>query len=563
MNLTLLNFNSLKRSLWRYPDLYTKLRKFKKALTHSSIQAGIEQRPEFSQLNQILSNSKGQHLINTNGKGPRVLCFSLRGAWTTHIAWETLIALGLRLRGAQVEFFTCGGALPACGMEQIGKPPCISCYHYLLNFVQPFGFPIKVANGMISKNKLQKVFQNIEATNWQNVYNYEYNGLNLGQIVLPMVRWYSRRGRLPEDKETLKVYQMFLKSSVLITKLCQTLLSKNNYDVIFCINGEFFAEAIIHLLAKKRGIRVVTYERGYHPDSLFFQHDNSACKYVVQRYWEQFASVHLSIEESSRLDNYISKRYCGVKGIGGLIFWPKIEQDEVAIRNALGLDTERPIAVLFTNTTFDTMSQNMEVAFRDMFHWIKTTIDYFNIHPEWQLVIRVHPSEVRDVGRESNDSVAEWIEATFPSLPGNIKIVRPESELSSYSLMRMSRVGFVYTSLAGLEMALMDKPVIVAGKAHYRGKGFTDDPMSPENYLKILENSLLTERTLGLEQSELARRYAYLFFFRAMIPFHFLREPTRSEVELNFSSLTELMPGRNKALDIICNGILDGKDFLL
>jgi hypothetical protein len=558
-----LNFDTIKRNLWYYPSIYTKLRQFKKIITASSLKHGIEKRPEFAQIQQILYDPTNKQLLKKNGYGPKVLCFSLRGAWTTHIAWETVIALGLRLRGARVDFFTCGGVLPACGMGQLERPPCISCYHYLLGFIQPFGFPMKVAPRIDTNSEVQNVLKSIETTSWQDVYNYKYNGLNLGQIVLTMVRWYLRRGNLIEDEQTLRVYHTFLKSCVLITEICQSLLSKNTYDVIFCLNGEFFAEAIIHHLAKKKGIRIVTYERGYQPDSLFFRHDAPACKYVIDQYWERTASVPLTSDQNLHLDEYLTERCQGIKGFGRLRFWPKIEQDEAVIRDVLGLDMNKPIAVLFTNTNFDSTTQNLDVAFKDMFHWIKTTIDYFSTHPQWQLVIRVHPSEIRYKGREAQEPVARWIEATFPNLSANIKIVPPESTLSSYTLMRMSRVGLVYTSTSGMEMSLMGKPVIVAGKPHYRGKGFTDDPVSSQDYIEILKSRLSVENTLNNNQLEIARRYAYLFFFRTMIPFNLVSEPKQGEVVLNFNSLSHLLLGHNRELDVICNGILSGEDFLL
>lgn len=551
-----------------YPRLYGGFKRKKKVAGRLLARMGfdrsiIEERSEFGQVRHILANPESWGLLKQQRGGPRVLCFSLRGAWTTHVAWETLIALGLRLRGAQVEFFTCGGALPACQVGRWGRPPCGSCYDYLTDFVQPFGFPIRVALRMVSSQKSQKVFQAIGTTSWQDVLNYEYKGLNLGQIVLPVVRWYLRRGTIPENEQTLAVYQAFLKSAVSVTDFCQRVLERNAYDVIYCLNGEFFPEAILHILARKRGIRVVTYERGYRPDTLFFQQDGPACKYVVERYWEKVRETPLTPEENRRLDEYFAQRHQGVKGIGGLEFWPKIEEDEAAIRGVLSLDKDRPLATLFTNTTFDTMTQRMEVAFRDMFHWIETTIDYFNTNPAWQLVIRVHPSEIRDVGRESQEPVAEWIKTTFPKLPYNIKVVPPDSALSSYTLMRLGRVGLIYTSLTGMEMALMGKPVIMVGKAHYRNKGFTYDTSSPEQYLTLLESCLLEPKELKPLQLELARRYAHLFFFRAMIPFDLLSEPTRGEVVLNFETLSDLLPGRNKGLDVICSGILSGEDFLL
>ena len=60
-----------------------------------------------------------------------------------------------------------------------------------------------------------------------------------------------------------------------------------------------------------------------------------------------------------------------------------------------------------------------------------------------------------------------------------------------------------------------------------------------------------------------ARKYAYHFFFRRMIPLEFL-EPTGKNppYHVKISNLGQLLPGRSNGLDIICNGILNGDNFI-
>ena len=58
-------------------------------------------------------------------------------------------------------------------------------------------------------------------------------------------------------------------------------------------------------------------------------------------------------------------------------------------------------------------------------------------------------------------------------------------------------------------------PVIVAGETHYRGKGFTDDPNSWEEYVQILETRLQDKAgtSISEEAVKLAWHYAYRYFF--------------------------------------------------
>ena len=64
-------------------------------------------------------------------------------------------------------------------------------------------------------------------------------------------------------------------------------------------------------------------------------------------------------------------------------------------------------------------------------------------------------------------------------------------------------------------------PVITAGQTHYRGKGFTYDPTSLEGYLSAIDDLMARPlgRRLDSAQTDLARRYAYRFFFEYPFPF--------------------------------------------
>jgi hypothetical protein len=64
------------------------------------------------------------------------------------------------------------------------------------------------------------------------------------------------------------------------------------------------------------------------------------------------------------------------------------------------------------------------------------------------------------------------------------------------------------------------------------------------------------------EQIELARRYAFAFFFRRMIPFRLVRSVEGRLAPLP-TSAEELLPGRDPYLDFICDRILNGGDFIL
>jgi hypothetical protein len=93
--------------------------------------------------------------------------------------------------------------------------------------------------------------------------------------------------------------------------------------------------------------------------------------------------------------------------------------------------------------------------------------------------------------------------------------------VNTYDLIELAHVGLVYTTTAGIEMAMNGVPVVVAGKTHFRGRGFTHDPGSAEEYLATIDRLLgkpLGER-LSPRLVDLAWRYAHRFFFEYPFPF--------------------------------------------
>jgi hypothetical protein len=118
------------------------------------------------------------------------------------------------------------------------------------------------------------------------------------------------------------------------------------------------------------------------------------------------------------------------------------------------------------------------------------------------------------------------IDEVLPELPDNVRIIPPESEINTYDLIELASVGLVYTTTVGLEMVMSGVPVIVAGQTHYRGKGFTHDPETLEEYVHLLDRIPEQNKAPSVDegQVDLAWRYAYRFFFEFpfVFPWHLI-----------------------------------------
>lgn len=203
-----------------------------------------------------------------------------------------------------------------------------------------------------------------------------------------------------------------------------------------------------------------------------------------------------------------------------------------------------------------------DVAFDNMFDWLEYTIHEVSQLSNLQLIIRVHPAEVRIPHQESRERVIDRLAQTFPSLPSNVILVTAESNISSYVLIALSKAISVYTSTIGLEGAVRGVPVLLAGNTHYRNKGFTYDIESREQYSQLIQN-MDAGKLSWSESVTLAQRYAHIFFLRSMLPMSLVTEGDGYDIRFNFQSFDALKPGQDKILDHICQAILERKDFVL
>jgi hypothetical protein len=225
---------------------------------------------------------------------------------------------------------------------------------------------------------------------------------------------------------------------------------------------------------------------------------------LTESQWEQVRLLFASRQHASLWENF-SRRWQGTPSQGG-----------EKVRQNLGLDA-RPIVLLAANVIGDSLTLGRQVFSQSMTEWLERTVLDFARRPEAQLVVRIHPGERYTTG----PSVANVVQRVLPELPSHIHLVGALDPVNTYDLVEIADLGLVYTTTVGMEMAMSGAPVIVSGQTHYRGKGFTLDPQSWDEYFCALDEALADpeRRRLSRPQVERAWNYAYRFFFEYPCPF--------------------------------------------
>jgi len=504
--------------------------------------------------------------LQRQGVMPRILFFNLRD-WPGEVALMATLARALMLRGAHCTFLTCGGGLPACDAVSIQAPvlpPCHSCSYNGVRWLEALRLPHHPRREFVKDAAVRQAQRRCATLSGVECEAFTYHGVPLGRLIDVSVAWILRRETstaLAAD-EALSLYRNLLASGIVAVQWLEEALHRLQPDILFMPSGLFFAEAIAAHLAEREGIPYTTFEGGLRGGTWAFAHDAPAGHWDhITDVWPAVALQPLSRDDEERLDSHLLDRQQG--GADGSYLSQKRGSEPDNIILSLGLRQDLPTVVAFPNITWDSAGQKRDVAFSGMIDWLFSTVEVFLRRPDWQLIIRAHPAEASYHRSRTNEPVLDRLRARFPVLPDNIRLIAPEQPLNSYTIMRQVTAGIVNTSTTGLEMALMGKPVCVAGQVHYRGRGFTIDVLQREELTAALELAL-AKRALTSAECDLARRYAFHIAFRLSVPTPWLSwHGDGAYTRLAVQSLSDLQPGVLPELDFICERLLSRQPIIL
>jgi hypothetical protein len=509
------------------------------------------------------------------GDGPTVLCATSVGSHSLVCLIDSVVGMGLLLRGARPHVLLCDGALPACEACAYAPFPslsefarrgpqgllCPSCFGSGNSLFQPIPLPVHRYRDFVSPGEIEAAIADVASWPLEYCFTFERDGLMLGeQARAGTIRFFGKALLDAEPPDLLRAAaQRYAAGAIVAAQVAERIFADIRPDVVVCHHGVYVPQGVLGEVARRDGVRVVNWGPSYRAGTVIYSHGDTYHRTLVDEPVGLWEDRPLSRAEEHQLMTYLAQRRLG-KGDWSWItpdaaLRPELQEREQLLRE-LALDPEQPIFGLLTNVLWDAQLYYEGHAFENMLDWLWATLDHFVAHPELQLIVRVHPHEVKAGNRQP---VGPEITARYPDLPSNIKVIPYDHPFNTYALMSLCRAVFIYGTKTGVELAPLGIPVIVAADAWIRNKGITLDASSRDEYDAILAR-LLDVRELDYATIERARRFAFHYFFRRMIPLKAIE--TSGAPKLCVSDISDLGAGADAGLDLICDGILTGSPFV-
>lgn len=505
-----------------------------------------------------------------NADGTKVLIVTSLGLHFTANTIDTLFGLALTFRGARVQFAYCDGVLPACQMIDHNIVPSVSrtaksgpqpdfckvCTNTARRVHKPIGLPIHYYSKYIDDEDDRR------ATDFAQSVIEKTDSAQTKELVVHAkagaLRFFGREYLDLDKPHVQSIYVRYLKAAWLADAAARKIIMNGNYDVVVAHHGIYVPQGPILEVARETKTRVVTWHSSYRKQHLIYQHNDTYHREMVKEKPSRWNKEVLSPQQDEDLTHYLKSRKIGA--LDWITFQRRQPETNEEIRKRFNLDKTKPVYLMAANVAWDARLHYPQSAFGSMKEWVVETVRWFIAHPDKYLIVRCHPGEIMS-SPVAQDRLDDILAHLFPELPDNIKIVTPEMKANTYALANVSEGILIYNTKLGMELAAVGKPVVVAGDAWIRGKGFSRDATKPEDYKALLDDKK-TFLPLSKVETQRARCYAYHFFFRRCVPLSMLEVEGRWPlVSLNKNTVSLSKSGKDKGLDIICNGIMNSTPF--
>ena len=494
---------------------------------------------------RVLPKSKGKVLFNTQ--------------YHWHYSWvDYSIAAALKYRGFDTAIFLCDG-LPYCEYETVSikRPSCNRCYRLTKRHTDAFGLNSYRMSDFINSKNRKDCYNFAYRSPINKLRYFKKDGINIGEIAYHnFLHYYKGVYEISKDKETM--FRKCVYSGLLISIATEKLIKFYKPSKVVTPNGKFIQSAILIEFAKKFRLPYYTWDVFTQNTSTCFAKNEISHDQRIDDLWDSLKEKKLSEQENIKVEEYF-KLQSESKNTPYQYYNKKsVIKDESIIRNKLGLHKSKKIISLFTNVGWDSTALGLNTAYSSMQDWVFSMIEFVQNNPEFELVVRAHPGELKvPYSLRTTTPICDAIIKELEHLPSNLHLIGPAENISSYSLAQLSDVVMVYSSTLGIEFSVSGIRPWVAANPYYSNKGFTVDIHS-HNHAKSILKENIPSKYLTDQEIELAKKFAYVVKFRRLFSFPLLS----SDGKFLLKKYEDLLTDGNFVIENICQFIDDKRSYI-
>jgi hypothetical protein len=359
----------------------------------------------------------------------------------------------------------------------------------------------------------------------------------------------------------MNVLERYSKATLSNLLIAQKVYKKFKPDLIFSSHMIYSDFGPFIQLARKKKIRIISWNTGYLKNSFFLHNLSSKMRLgnnnLDKKTLKKIFSKSLSKEKIKKLDNFYYSRLNNFEGRDFKIKFNVTNKKENTLKKLKIKNSEKKIWGILTPVNWDAVGE-FDNLYSNLNLWFADLIKFASQNKKLTWIIRFHPSE-KIYSKKNN--FQSMIKQSNVKLPSNIKLNYPEDQISTKDFYDIIDGAVVYRGTSGLELLYQKKNIITCGIPHYGFHGFTRDALTKRG-LKNLIKMAHTIKPLSDCNYQKIQRYCYSFFISKQIEFKIMNDKYSDFYNLNHFKIPWYFLFKNEELNIILKSIEKNTDFI-
>ncbi len=363
---------------------------------------------------------------------------------------------------------------------------------------------------------------------FQSLYAFCENDVGIGRHVLSSVIRQLHSGSLSfDDPEAVRLLKTFFPLSRKAARAASLLFERIRPHAVLFLEKGYTPYGEIFDTALKHGLNTVQYLHAHRSDLLLMKRYHAGNRFqhpfsLSSVSWKQVQAFPWTPEGEEEFLQTLRKSYAeGTWFNRKFLLEGKKMKDPETVRRELKLDPRKKTAIIFSHVLWDATFFFGENLFPDYEQWLIATVKEACKNSSVNWLIKLHPDYVwkmKQMGSSASPRDILALDAHVGPLPPHIKVVPPDTDISTYSFFPITDYCITVRGTIGIEAPCFGIPVITAGTGRYSGLGFTNDSKTKEEYLAKL-SAIETIPPLTKEETSMARKHAHALFLLRPLPF--------------------------------------------
>ena len=489
------------------------------ALFFDFIQTCYESRP----LRESLKGNKKNITVNSK----KILLVSFGTVYSTKL--ESILVSPMMLGGCSVLVFI------------RNRGTFLQRLYYRCFGIRKIIYGAEIGVEMPSRNEIEAVKSKLLAAckSICDLKDFEYRGINIGITLITTIQREELIANFdPSTPDNQKKILYKLNEVIRWVLVCEQLISLEKPDVILMIEANDWNRPLVDV-AINRKVDVIQMIQPNEDDGLIFKRINSETRGMhpnsISK--ETLAKPLVDLDWERQLQDQFRKRYDGYWLLQSRNQPNVVKVDHAYINRELQLDVNKKNAIIFSHILWDANLFYGKDLFEGYADWLSCTIREAVNNTQVNWILKLHPANLWK--RKFENVKGEYSEISLLKeqnlwpLPNHIKLLYPDSKISTDSLFVIADYGVTVRGTVGVELPCFGVKTFTAGSGRYSGLGFTEDFNEKRDYLEALQN---IHKYPPLDEGgvSLAKKHAYLLFCKRSWKF--------TSFKVNQGNLTEKNP---------------------